>query len=64
MKNTSALIENARFIVRAAASRAAALFIYLGRRITKPENMTNKDRLKDITDSIEAGIQGLFQSEK
>lgn len=28
------------------------------------ENNTNKDRLKDITDSIEAGIKDLFQSEK
>ncbi len=28
------------------------------------ENTTNKDRLKDITDSIEAGIKELFQSDK
>ncbi len=29
-----------------------------------PEKQTNKERLKEITDSIEAGIQELFQSEK
>ena len=29
-----------------------------------PEKQTNKERLKDITDSIEKGIQGLFQSDK
>ena len=29
-----------------------------------PENPTTKDRLKDITDSIEAGIKDLFQSDK
>jgi len=31
-----------------------------------PENekQTNKERLKDITDSIERGIQDLFQSDK
>jgi antirestriction protein ArdC len=28
------------------------------------ENTTNKDRLKDITDSIETGIKELFQSDK
>ena len=28
------------------------------------EKQTNKDRLKEITDSIEAGIKELFQSEK
>ena len=28
------------------------------------ENHTNKERLKDITDSIERGIQDLFQSDK
>lgn len=28
------------------------------------EKKTNKERLKEITDSIEAGIQELFQSEK
>ena len=28
------------------------------------EKQTNKQRLKEITDSIETGIQGLFQSEK
>ena len=29
-----------------------------------PEKQTNKERLKDITDSIEKGIQELFQSDK
>ena len=29
-----------------------------------PEKPTNKERLKDITDSIEKGIQELFQSDK
>ena len=29
-----------------------------------PENPTTKERLKDITDSIEAGIKDLFQSDK
>lgn len=29
-----------------------------------PEKQSNKDRLKEITDSIEAGIRELFQSEK
>lgn len=29
-----------------------------------PEKSTNKERLKDITDSIEKGIQELFQSDK
>ena len=29
-----------------------------------PEQQTNKDRLKDITDSIESGIKNLFQSDK
>ncbi len=29
-----------------------------------PEKQSNKDRLKEITDSIEAGIQELFQSER
>ena len=29
-----------------------------------PEKQTNRDRLKEITDSIEQGIQELFQSEK
>ena len=28
------------------------------------EKQTNKERLKDITDSIERGIQELFQSDK
>ncbi len=28
------------------------------------EKQTNKERLKDITDSIERGIQDLFQSDK
>ena len=28
------------------------------------EKQTNKERLKDITDSIEQGIQDLFQSDK
>ena len=28
------------------------------------EKQTNRDRLKEITDSIEQGIQELFQSEK
>lgn len=28
------------------------------------EKQSNKDRLKEITDSIEKGIQELFQSEK
>ena len=29
-----------------------------------PEKQTNKERLKDITDSIEAGIKELFESDK
>ena len=29
-----------------------------------PEKQTNRERLKEITDSIEQGIQELFQSEK
>ena len=29
-----------------------------------PENQTNKERLKDITDSIETGIKELFESDK
>ena len=29
-----------------------------------PEKQTNRERLKEITDSIEQGIQEMFQSEK
>ena len=29
-----------------------------------PEKQSNKDRLKEITDNIEAGIKDLFESEK
>ena len=29
-----------------------------------PEKQTNKERLKDITDSIETGIKELFESDK
>ena len=32
--------------------------------MTENEKQTNKERLKDITDSIERGIQDLFQSDK
>ena len=32
--------------------------------LAENEKQTNKERLKDITDSIERGIQDLFQSDK
>jgi len=39
-------------------------YIFIERSNYMPEKQTNKERLKDITDSIEKGIQELFQKNK